>query len=70
MGLKGYCVATWLPEISAISTTVQLSNGKYASLNFSTPAQSELNGYLENYAPALFELRNKIESEMMKINHS
>ena len=70
MEIKDYCVATWLPEITAISTTVQLSNKRYASLNFSTPAQSELNGYLENYVPALFELRNKIESEMMKINHS
>lgn len=70
MAEKGYCIATWLPEISAISTSVQLSNGTYASLNFSTPAESDLNGYLENYVQALFELKDKIESEIIKINHS
>lgn len=64
---KGYCVAKWLPEISAISTTVQLLNGNYASLNFSTPAESNLNELIENYTPALFELKNKIEFEINKI---
>lgn len=64
---KGYCVATWLPEISAISTTVQMLNGNYASLNFSTPAESNLNELIENYTPALFELKNKIEFELNKI---
>jgi DNA-binding IclR family transcriptional regulator len=64
---KGYCVATWLPEISAISTTVQMLNGNYASLNFSTPAESNLNELIENYTPALFELKNKIEFELNQI---
>ncbi|QKM64965.1 IclR family transcriptional regulator [Polynucleobacter tropicus] len=67
---RGYCIATWLPEISAISTFVEFSNGKYASLNFSTPAESDLSNYLEDYVQALFELKDKIESEIIKINHS
>ena len=62
----GYCVATWLPEISAISTSLKLLNGSYASLNFSTPAESKLDGLLENYVPALFELKDKIELEIQK----
>ena len=66
MSNKGYCVATWLPEISAISTSVQLLNGNYASLNLSTPAESKLNGLLESYTPALFELKDKIELELKK----
>lgn len=65
---KGYCVATWLPEISAIATSVQLLNGSYASLNLSTPADSKLNELLENYTPALFELRDKLELEIKKSN--
>ena len=67
MSEKGYCVAKWLPEISAISTSVQLLNGNYASLNFSTPAESNLNELIENFTPALFELKNKIEVELNKI---
>ena len=66
MSNRGYCVATWLPEISAISTSLKLINGSYASLNFSTPAESKLNGLLENYVPALFELKDKIELEIQK----
>jgi DNA-binding IclR family transcriptional regulator len=66
MSNKGYCVATWLPEISAISTSVQLLNGSYASLNLSTPAESKLNELLESYTPALFELKDKIELELKK----
>ena len=67
MSNKGYCVATWLPEISAISTSVQLLNGSYASLNLSTPVESKLNELLESYTPALFELKDKIELELKKI---
>jgi DNA-binding IclR family transcriptional regulator len=68
MSNKGYCVATWLPEISAISTSVQLLNGSHASLNLSTPAESKLNELLESYTPALFELKDKIELELKKSN--
>jgi len=68
MSNKGYCVATWLPEISAISTSVQLLNGSYASLNLSTPAESKLNELLESYTSALFELKDKIELELKKSN--
>jgi DNA-binding IclR family transcriptional regulator len=68
MSNKGYCVATWLPEITAISTSVQLLNGSYASLNLSTPAESKLNELLESYTPALFELKDKIELELKKSN--
>lgn len=67
---KGYCLATWLPEISAISTSIQLLNGKHASLNLSTPAESQLNGVLENYVPALFELKDKIDAELCKIKNT
>ena len=67
---KGYCLATWLPEISAISTSIQLLNGKHASLNLSTPAESQLNGLLENYVPALLELKDKIDAELYKIKHT
>jgi DNA-binding IclR family transcriptional regulator len=67
MSEKGYCVAKWLPEISAISTSLELLNGNYASLNFSTPAESNLNELIENFTPALFELKNKIEVELNKI---
>jgi DNA-binding IclR family transcriptional regulator len=70
MATKGYCIATWLPEISAISTSIELSNGKYASLNLSTPAESQLSHVLENYVTALFELKDKIESELIKINQA
>ena len=63
---KGYCVASWLPEISAISTSVQMLNDCHASLNLSTPAESQLHHVLETYAPALFELKEKIESELKK----
>lgn len=61
---KGYCAAFWLPEISAISTSVHLANGLYASLNFSTPAKSNLNTVLETFSPQLLELRDQIESEI------
>jgi DNA-binding IclR family transcriptional regulator len=67
MSEKGYCVANWLPEISAISTSVQLLNGSFASLNLSSPAESNLNDLLENYTPALFELKDKIEFEINKL---
>ena len=67
---NGYCLATWLPEISAISTSIQLLNGKHASLNLSTPAESRLSGVLENYVPALFELKDKIDTELHKIKHT
>ena len=70
MSEKGYCVANWLPEISAISTSVQLLNGSYASLNLSTPAESKLNDVLESYTPALFELKDQIEFELNKIKLS
>jgi DNA-binding IclR family transcriptional regulator len=67
---KGYCVANWLPNISAVSTSVQLLNGKYASLNLSTPAESRLNEVIENFTPALFELKNKIQIELSKLKSS
>ena len=67
---NGYCVANWLPNISAVSTSVQLLNGKYASLNLSTPAESRLNEVIENFTPALFELKNKIEIELSKLKSS
>ena len=67
---KGYCLATWLPEISAISTSIQLLNGKHAALNLSTPAESQLHGLLENYVPTLFELKDKIDAELYKIKHT
>jgi DNA-binding IclR family transcriptional regulator len=67
---KGYCLATWLPEISAISTSIQLLNGKHASLNLSAPAESQLSSVLENYVPALFELKDKIDAELHKIKHT
>lgn len=69
METKGYCIASWLPDIYAISVSIKLSNGKHASLNFSTPAESQLNNVLESYVPALFELKDKIETELAKINH-
>ena len=59
---NNYCVASWLPEIFAISTTVTLLNGQKASLNFSTPSDSNLNTVLENYTPHLLELKDMIES--------
>ena len=67
---RGYCLASWLPEISAISTSIMLLNGKSASLNLSTPAESQLSSVLESYAPALFELKDKIEAELIKIHHT
>ena len=67
MSEKGYCVAHWLPEISAISTSVQLLNGSYASINLSTPAESKLVDHIENYSPTLFELKDKIEFELNKL---
>jgi DNA-binding IclR family transcriptional regulator len=70
MDNKGYCIASWLPDISAISTAIELSNGKYASLNLSTPAESQLSDVLENYVPALFELKDKIDTELHKIKHT
>jgi len=70
MSKKGYCVANWLPEISAISTSVQLLNGGHASLNLSTPAESKLVDHSENYSTALFELKNKIEFELHKLKLS
>lgn len=68
MNRSGYCQASWLPEISAISCSVQLLNGRYASLNFSSPAQSNLNTVLASYSPQLLELRDKIESAMKDIS--
>jgi len=59
---NNYCVASWLPEIFAISTTLTLLNGQKASLNFSTPSDSNLNTVLENYTPHLLELKDMIES--------
>ena len=70
MESHGYCIASWLPEISAISTSLKLSNGNHASLNLSTPAESQLSKVLESYVPALFELKDKIESELVKINNT
>ena len=61
---KSYCHASWLPEISAISTTVSLPQGRFASLNFSSPAESNLNKVLEAYSVHLLELRDKIEAEI------
>jgi DNA-binding IclR family transcriptional regulator len=66
MDKQSYCQASWLPEISAISTTVTLPQGRFASLNFSSPAESNLYTVLESYAPQLLELRDKIESEIQK----
>ncbi len=62
MSRNRYCVASWLPEICAISTTLTLLNGQKASLNFSTPSDSNLNTVLENYTPHLLELKDMIES--------
>lgn len=59
---KGYCVAFWLPEISAISTSIKLINGLQASLNFSTPADGDLNGLIEDFTPELLSLRNQIQA--------
>ncbi len=67
---KGYCVVSWLPEICAISTSVQLINGQYASLNFSTPGDSNLNQVLENYSDHLLELRDKIQTEIQTLTSS
>ena len=61
IALRGYCMASWLPEISAISIPVYWVNGRYASLNFSTPVDSHLNSVIESYAPYLIELRDKLE---------
>ena len=63
---KSYGQASWLPEISAISTTVNLSQGRFASLNFSSPAQGNLNAVLEDYSCHLLDLRDSIESEIQK----
>jgi DNA-binding IclR family transcriptional regulator len=68
MNRSGYCQASWLPEISAISSSVQLLHGRYASLNFSSPAQSNLNTVLASYSPQLIELRDKIESAIKDIS--
>jgi len=66
MHKKSYCQANWLPEISAISTTVTLPQGRFASLNFSSPAQGDLYKVLDSYSPQLLELRDKIEAEIQK----
>ncbi len=58
-----YCIASWLPEICAISTSVTLLNGQKASLNFSTPAESNLNRVIEDYSSQLLDLKDMIESE-------
>jgi DNA-binding IclR family transcriptional regulator len=66
MQKQNYCIASWLPEISAISTSIKLLNGQYASLNFSTPADSHLDKLIETFAPALLELKNQIQNEIEK----
>ena len=63
---RSYCQASWLPEISAISTTVSLPQGRFASLNFSSPAESNLNKVIEAYSVHLLELRDKIEAEIQQ----
>jgi len=59
---KGYCIASWLPEIFAISTPLTLLNGQQASLNFSAPVDSNLSKVINDYAPHLLELKDMIES--------
>jgi DNA-binding IclR family transcriptional regulator len=64
---KQYCIANWLPEISAISTPIKLLNGQQASLNFSTPADGRLNKVLETYSPHLLDLKDMIEAAFKSI---
>ena len=59
---NGYCIASWLPEIFAISTPLTLLNGQQASLNFSAPADSDLSKVINEYAPHLLQLKDMIES--------
>lgn len=68
MSKKGYCLATWLPEINAISTSIQMINGQHASLNLSTPAESGLRDVLESYAPQLMQLKGKLQQEIKSIS--
>ncbi len=59
---NGYCIASWLPEVFAISTPLTLLNGQQASLNFSAPVDSNLSKVINEYAPHLLELKDMIES--------
>ena len=61
---KGYCVASWLPQIGAISTIVHFADGQFAALNLSSPADTHLHSVIESYVPALFDLKNNIENEL------
>ena len=61
---KGYCTASWLPEVSAISTPVRLLNGVRASLNLSTSPDRMLKDGIEIYASDLLELKHKIETTL------
>jgi DNA-binding IclR family transcriptional regulator len=61
MQTKGYCLASWLPEVSAISTIVQINDHSYAVLNISKSSDSSYPYSLENLAPELFELQSAIE---------
>jgi DNA-binding IclR family transcriptional regulator len=66
---KGYCAASWQPEVVALATPLLFKGSDYA-LNVSVSTPESFEETVHELAPILFELKGKIQSEMDKAGGS
>ena len=66
MGSKGYCWASWQPEVIAVATAFSSSEG-ICVMNVSVSTQEELERWVAVLAPKLMLLREDIRSELSRL---
>lgn len=56
---KGYCAASWQPEVAAVATPLMFQ-GAYYALNVSLSSAEAFEGIVRELAPALIDLKKRI----------
>lgn len=62
---KGYCWASWQPEVLALSTALQSAEG-ICIINVSVSTPGNMASWIETLAPHLLDLKAAIESTLLK----
>ena len=63
MGQRGFCAASWQPEVVALATPIRMSGSIYA-LNVSVSTDESLRSVVESLGGALMALRLAIETAL------
>lgn len=64
---RGYCVATWQPEVIALAAPLAIPGHRLTVLNFSVRTVDSLESVVDSLAPSLLRLRDEIVVATMHI---